>query len=715
MRRVGVLTAILALLAVVAGPQLGVSQVARADSSTPRQMTLVLADAEAVRQAENGVELTQSLVGLVAALRNDRFIAFMTAETPSDIVGPFRGSNVRLPEFEGQIARKLRTPSPRPGSLLEAVAEAYAVLAINRAAPGSSLYLVTGDASSSDFSRHLSHVPALAAQFAANGWRISGLSLPGSSDGVLQFMGGLAADTGGQLFELSVADDLGRLGDAMLSHDASGSLSHIGSRSLRFGEVMSTRVTVPPGTREATFLIFKSSAFGSLVLTNPSGFNVSPTDLRTSRVIETPHMVAWRLVDPTPGSWRIDARGLTGLVSKWSHSTNTYSLVLRASGPLALGEPTGISAYVKDGDGAAVLDAVRMLANVTSPDGSTQTYEMRDEGTGADAVAGDGYFAMILPPLRAQGTYDVELELTWLRYDHSISSLAQFKAQAFPTIDVQPVAPDQMAPGERTKVATVSVHVDGDPYPVDVGTLAATLVSQTGRTGTIELEPRRLYGDGPAWQFDVFFTMEQEGYHSLAFRLELAYAGRTHTHTSGPLALSAAIPAAPNEPAAAGPAPVQAAAPASQPDAPETTILPPKPDGFPWGLVVTMGVLLIAGGGAAGYWLTRTPPQGYLYDDRGKPLVDFSKVERHPLLNLIFRNTVRGSDLGVPGLDGLMFQFSGNRVRVRSYGEHPTVRVNNQPLVGEASVYDRTWIGTGGKLFTFLRTPLAVPSGGSED
>ena len=135
MRRVGVLAAILALLAVVAGPQLGVSQVARADSSTPRQMTLVLADAEAVRQAENGVELTQSLVGLVAALRNDRFIAFMTAETPSDVVGPFRGSNVRLPEFEGQIARKLRTPSPRHGSLLEAVAEAYAVLAINRAAP----------------------------------------------------------------------------------------------------------------------------------------------------------------------------------------------------------------------------------------------------------------------------------------------------------------------------------------------------------------------------------------------------------------------------------------------------------------------------------------------------------------------------------------------------------------------------------------------------
>ena len=32
----------------------------------------------------------------------------------------------------------------------------------------------------------------------------------------------------------------------------------------------------------------------------------------------------------------------------------------------------------------------------------------------------------------------------------------------------------------------------------------------------------------------------------------------------------------------------------------------------------------------------------------------------------------------------------------------PTVRVDNQPIVGEVVLKDRTWIGTRGRLFNFV-------------
>ena len=36
-----------------------------------------------------------------------------------------------------------------------------------------------------------------------------------------------------------------------------------------------------------------------------------------------------------------------------------------------------------------------------------------------------------------------------------------------------------------------------------------------------------------------------------------------------------------------------------------------------------------------------------------------------------------------------------DRIDVKSFGEHSTVRVNNQPLIDSATISDKTWIGTG--------------------
>ena len=711
MSRVGVPAAVLFLVALFAASHL--SAPVSADSSMGSRMTLIVADAEAVRRVDGGVGLVQSLVGLMATLRDDDFIAFSTLESPTEVVGPFRGSNVRLPEFESSIESMLQTPASRRTSVVEALSEMRSILAVHEAAPGSSVHVVAGGSSDADFTRHISHLPGVAESFAANGWYVDSLVLPDSTDEATAFLQSLASASGGQLSELSTALDLGAIGDSILRKDASGSLYDAGSRSLGYGEVMSTLITVLPGTQEATLLIFKVNPFGSLVLTNPSGLNVSANDAAISLAVETPNMVAWQLVDPAPGRWRVDARGLTGPVSKWVHYTNRFTLVLRSPGPVALDELLPISAYVKDGEEIALLSDARMFANITAPDGVTRVFELHDNGKDADSRAQDGYFATILPPLEARGRYEVELELAWNRYEHTITSLTQLHADHFPTIDMQPVAVEELKPGVRTQVATVSIHVDGDPYPVETGALVPALVSEAGKSGVVELEPRRLYGDGPAWQFDVFFTASEAGRHALSLTLSLNYAGRDHAQTSRPFTLDAVSPvvAEPTAPEPKAPEPVeQPSAPVKAPAAPE-----PTPEGFPWSLAVSLALSLAVTVAAGVYWLTRTKPHGYLYDDHGRPQVDFSEVQRHPLMNLFFRDTVRGRELGIPTLDGLNFRFSRDHITVSGRGRHPTVRVNNQPLVDEIPVYDKSWIGTEGKLFTFMTKPLPVPAGGSDD
>ena len=335
MSRVGVPAAVLFLVALFTASQLGAP--VSADSSMGSRMTLVIADAEAVRRVDGGVGLVQSLVGLVATLRGDDYIAFSTMENPTEFVGPFRGRNVRLPEFQSSIDSMLQTPAPRRTSVIEAVTEMRSLLAVHEAAQGSSVYVVAGGSSSADFTRHVSHLPGVAESFAANGWYVDSLVLPESSDQATGFLQSLASASGGGVLQLSKALDLGPIGDSILRQDVSGSLYEAGSSSLGYGEVMSTLITVLPGTQEATLLIFKKNPFGSLVLTNPSGLNVSANDAAVARAVETPNMVAWELVAPSPGRWRVDARGVTGPVSKWVHHTNRFTLMLRSPGPVAAG------------------------------------------------------------------------------------------------------------------------------------------------------------------------------------------------------------------------------------------------------------------------------------------------------------------------------------------------------------------------------------------
>ena len=709
-------SAAIVLVMALATLQWGTDHVVASDSQYSRHLAVLVADGGAMRHSEGGADLASSFISLLATLQDDKQFMFINAYDTSQVLGPYRMSDPEYSSIQNEIEARLSWPvAGKEGDLANALLEAQAVLKQERGAAGSEVYVITGDSPWSDFDRLTVQLSPLVNRFREQSWILNGVSLPGASTEAMEFLDEISASSGGQFFELSVADGLKDVADVLLSQGAMGSPSEIGSRFLLTTEFMSSVVSIVPGTSETTILLFRENPEGILKLTNPSGFSVSSLDRTTSQVAEMPNAVIWRLKDPTPGNWRIDVRDMRGFVSAWHYSANEYTLLLIPTAPVPLGQPTSLVAYVSEGDRAVVLEDVRVYANITTPDGARIVIEMKDDAEGSDVTAGDGNYTMMLPPLRAEGRYKVELEMVWVEYNHRISTLAAFEARVYPELSVDAAGVEDIQPGDRTRVATVLVHVEGEPYPVAPEQVTAILNSTVGPEGEVEVVPRRVYGNGPAFEYEVFLTVQDHGRYALVFRLGMEYSGRFFTHTSESIIISSERP----------PALVQEVAPVVVEVAPVTSLpakpsipgpaLSTMPSEFPWSAVWLPILVLAIMGVIASYLLTRTKPYGFIYSDNDEPLVDFASIRRRPILDLVRRNSVNGKELDVPGLEGVVFRFGRGKIRLSSSADQPTVRVNNQPLVGDAVIENRTWIGTGGRLYTFLVSPPALQEGAGAD
>ena len=673
-----------------------------ADTSRSRQKVFVVAEGTAVRLHDVGIDYTRSLVGLVSTLHGTQQVRFVNSDNPSAVVGPFLSTDANFNSVQDEIESSLLSAIVAERSGLDnALAEVFATLGKEKAAQGSSVYVIGGSSLGGYYSYMGERLKPMAGRFGVNGWTITGLQLPGTSvesRGMLEVMASLS---GGRAFELSVPDGFKQLTDEILSQGAKGSLAAISESVVTHRDLMTSVLSVAPGTRETTLVFYKESTYGSLRLSNPSGFEVSAGDRKASYVVETPHVVLWRLVDPIPGNWKIDARRIDGIISAWEYSDNKYTVEVLSTVPLILGEPDMLVAFVADGGNPVAVEGVRMRAYITTPDGATLTQDLLDDGTNADGHAGDGYFSAMLPPLQAEGDHKVELEMRWIELNHKIMTQTSFDVVAYPAVEVRPHQLEELPAGERTRVASVFVHVQGEPFPVSTEQISATLVSSAAHEGLLELEPVRLFGGGPTWEYTVYYTPEEQGAHTVDFQMALEYASRAYEHNTRPIVIRSLAP-----PELEAPVAVVSSA-ATQRTAPSSPrpVTPTEESELPWLPWILVGALVAGLASFAGFLWTRTRPYGYIYNDRNQPVMDLATVKRHPVLGFLFRSTLRGTDIKLPGLEGVVFRFSGKRVSLRSLRNRPTVRVNNQPVIGEASIEDKTWIGTHGKLYSFLVAP----------
>ena len=736
-----------AVAAVLLGWLAASSPATFAETDSRQEMAAVVVDSDSVREAEQAVPLAMSFMGLMATQQAGREVVFIDSDRPGEPIGPFSASDSDFADSRSEIAARLGAERPFTAqTVLEALEEARSTLSAYGAPAGSSIYVALGGAGDLGYEELSFTVEPLLDRIVEQGWTIHGLNLAASDRDAAQFLNTISRSTGGTVFSLSSSTDLKTLAEHAFGFGADGPVQEIVSKSLVDTAWSSSDIAIMPGTEETTLYLFKEGSAGAFHLINPSSEAVSDDALSASAIIETEHLVIRRIKNPAPGNWSVETSGVEGNISIWNHSTNRYDLVLRTVSPMPIGESASIMAYAAQDGRTVVLEGVEMFAKIAEPNSSVMEYELFDDGTRGDSTAGDGYYMTYIPSFEAAGSYGVTLEMLWPEHDHRITSDHTIEAQPFPSFHVETMSVRDLQPGEARNIGTVSIHLDGGPYAVSPEEIEVTLAANAGNPGALELVPHRLYGDGPAWQYDMVFTPSEYGIHTLQFSLSLEYAGRTYSEPSNSIAISTVPPVsqpvsivpavveAKPAPAAAA-APVGSAAPAVQ-AAPVVAVVPagasvvtapagsqvpvsgvtasrPAPASLPWMVIAALVAVAIPIAAGTMYFLTRPKPYGYIYTEGEDEVVDFSNLERRPVFRFFYRGLIRGSELNIPGFEGLVFHFMKDRIDVKSFGEHPTVRVNNQPLIDSATIGDKTWIGTGGKLYTFLNSPIppAEPAG----
>ena len=426
-------------------------------------------------------------------------------------------------------------------------------------------------------------------------------------------------------------------------------------------------------------------------------------------------MVIWRVNDPAQGNWKAEARGDGGVVSANLHLINRYTVELQYLGAVPVDHPeTLIVAAVLD-RGELVSPDATVEARITDPSGYSIVHELNDAGLQGDSIPLDGYFSLTLPPVNAEGRYEVELRLSWPDVDHSIVSLAEFEAQHFPTIAVTPEAVDGLEPGVTAKVASVLVNINGQPYTVLSDELTVNVVSSDETpAGEVTKIPHEMVTEGKAYGFDIYYTPPTEARSTMIFGLGVEYAGRQYIYSTDSMVVSSipgAAPAPAAPPAPAQPAPT--AAPAA-PAQPAPTAAPPPPtaqpepsEGLSFSIPLAAVIIALAAVGIAIlgiilYWLTRPTPFGYLYTEEGELMVDFSAIVRRPVDNLMKRSRIDGDELDLPGFGVVSFVFGSETAIMVSTQVGPnTVRVNNQPVTDTMEIHDNSLIGASGRIYFF--------------
>ena len=674
-------------------------ETARAQRPLDR-MTVVAIDRASFAGDQAAQDLVKSALGLLIHLKSGKPFAFVFTDDLSNPMGPLDSGATAFRDLRDGVYEGIAAPplSDAPLDVAGALAEIYNYMSGLNVGPNANVYLITASAADRDVETEMANVAPVLKLIDASGWSIFNITTPGINPELASELDEVALDTGGRSFSLTVPDGFWTLADDTLRREGKGLLTKLGDTVLA-GSSFTFQADVVPGTERLDLLFFREESLTSFRLTNPDGREATAGDRTSSSREDLPSVVIWEIVDPAPGAWFMEARAASGRLSGNMFIVNRYRIQLQPHPTVPVGEPHTIVAAVMDGDERISIDA-NVLATVTQPNGSPLQLTLTDDGTGEDANAGDGFFSAILP-VDFAGAYDVELRLFWDDIGYEITSLSSFQAQDFPQLVVLEAMDDSeiINPGARTKIATIEVTVAGIQFPTSPDELSAAVVTNRGPQGEVELAPKHVIAGGKAREFDVYYTPADESRATITVRLATTYGGNEFTQTTDPVVVSSILP----RPTAVPPTPAPTAAPVAT-TVPHPTPTPPPPDTRPQtaALIVAAALAIIVIGSLI-YWMSRPTPFGYIYTEEGQLAASFRDLRRAAGANIFSRSVVTGEELGVPDLEGVVFEFRGRgeiAITNSAESEHD-VRLNNQPVTEATQVFDNSLIGTLGRLYVF--------------
>ena len=662
------------------------------------RLTILVLDRHAISSDQSTVDLVNSLLGLMFHLKEGEPFAVVFGDDLSRVYGPLETNTEEFIQLRRTVEEKLTSPPPaEPLDLVSALAETYNYLNGMVASPETSIYLVTGDTSETEPAAKIDEVNPVLSLVEGTGWPVFNVTTPETDPGLKSVLAEIARRTKGESFELSIPLGFEEFTNRTLVREGQGALQPMGKTTLSPDSIFETDLDIVPGTGELNMVFFREDDVTSFRLKNPDGVEASSGDRKSSSTIELPNVVVLELLEPTPGRWSLEVRGDSGLLSAHRYSVNRYRIELQMHGAVPIGIPVNIIASVTDDGGLVSVDA-GLLARITDPNGISVLYDLNDEGAGGDAISGDGYYSATLPSLTIDGTYSVEMQLQWPEIAHTITTLSSFDARLFPDITFIPEPAETLEPGVRTKIAELRVGIGNQPFTVSPQDLMASVATNQGEPGALEFVPQRIISEGEAFEFDVFYTATSESLATVAISMDVGYAGQQFLRSVDPIVVSSIPPAQPL------PTPRPPATPAPAPTTAPPPSLPPAEDPGPPTTVFIVILALVAAAVVVLLvnYLARVAPFGTIYTENGRLVLRFSEIERPILRRLLTRNRIPGDELGIQGFEVLSFRFYRDEVLIEPLEfSTNTVRLNNQPVTELINVFDGSWLGAMGRLYSF--------------
>lgn len=681
------------------------SQVILGDSFNSNTVSVVVANRHTINDAGNGTDLIESFLGLISSLREKELFAFIETTSPTSNLGPVIANTHEFHEFKNQLKSILENTgsTESDSNLVDTLAEAYNLLGSQRAAPGSTVYLITDPISKNDSSQLSKALEPILNLIEDQNWTVVQLILDQNHLGKPEVSESISTILGIDSFDLYLSTGFEKLSHMLLGYNTEEFISQSTQDVLSSNTRKTSSFGISPGTDKATLLLFRDSPFSSVVLTNPQGLQITGISNTSLTLTETPNLVIWKFIDPEAGEWKIDIYGNEGGFAIWDYTDNKHTLVLESFGVTPLNEPITLIAFVVTNSIEKVtLPQTTLTAIIKTPDGIEMTKILEDKGTYGDLTANDGYYSAIISSATVPGEYSVELLLSWPHLKQQIMSTSSFQVEAFPTIEFNQINTGNLRPEETSFVGTISVHIAGQPHAISPGDLLAVLASDLEQEAGLEIISKQTLENGKSWEYDVFFTPEQEGVTTIVVRLTTPHKNKQYTYTSDTIVLHSIIPA--KEELVEVTPPTTPSPPTPVTEHQLTTVQPQSESSNLSTILLSISVIiLVIIASYSIYWYSQANPYGYLYDDRNnEPLASFGVLKRSTLMKLLFKSYVRGEDLGIPGLHGVWFKFAKNSVSITDHNETHKVRINDNPLISTSTIQDGTWIGVHGKLYTFV-------------
>ncbi len=638
-------------------------------------------------------EMAETAMRTVAgAMERGKLVLVDYGITPYDFTLPVDVQDSYDEELEKAIERLQNAPVIARSDQTGALSDIFAYLASSIAPDETRVVLITPGRILGETEATRTQMAKTGELFGAQNWRVDVMTLPTTGIPARELLSEVSRESGGDYYDLGTGQGIGEL----LAREIGLEGVVLIDAELRPGTESIASAEIAPHTRSLRVVFVRINSATQVTLFRP---NAAPAtnEFPNIDVQEMHNTVTYTVSEPTPGEWRLRGVGAGLKLLAYAEIKNPIQLELIPQPPLPIGEPGLITVAAMIEGQPQPLAAARLKATVQQPDGVTQTRELNDRGVAGDEITQDGIFSAAIPAPEAQGVNDVQLELTWDDYDALIRGSGVYHTEHFPKLSLNRSEEPTLTPGDNARVAIVEVTTGGFPHLLEADEMRGMLTGPVDEL-PVEFVAVEEFDDGLAWQFEVYAAPIESGDYELQVSLDSEHLGRPFNAVlAGPSVSITVIQPTPVPTAT----PIRKATPT-----PDTDTVEEDPEGgFPiWTVILPLAIIALLVGTPAAWFLSRTKPYGYVYDDMNRLIVDFNRVERDPKRLLLAKDRVGASELPSLPFNGGEFHFRSDRVELRytpADGD-PSLRVNSRPADSVVTLDEHTWLGVGGRLLHFV-------------